>query len=588
MNTFSLFLSFAQAICSRYAQTHACYQLCKAHLMLIACDCGCLPGRFATFCLCTPHTSPLQLATEGTVKFTEPLVKNVMFQLLYGLAHMHKHGFMHRDLKPENLLTTGHPDTGDLCVKLADFGLARELRARPPYTEYVSTRWYRAPEVLLRFTSYSSPIDTFGAGMIMGELLAGQPLAPGTSEINQLYILCELLGTPSQSQWPEGYRQAEVCGFRWPSGSGGSAGGRSKLKLLCPNISTQAMDFLQQLLAFNPSKRPSPTAALQHAWFADVASTLGSLYADDTEAAESRGGAVTPGGGIGPSAATPDASTVAAASRAMGSTLRRPGGRGGLAAAGSATLSSSASSAALPGAGTASHKTPQRSPRGGAKQTQGGGPAGAGFSPGLHASATIGTLPIAKQGLGGSAALHHAWRHTSSVEAKTGSAASSPAGRSSLAAAGSRSVGPKAAAAAAGSAQGTPAKASGLDMAKLTNLATSASSAEFDAALESLLTEMQSPETGARSRATSNAMAAATAAGMAGDDIAALLAAVSSPSTGSASSYAPASAALPAVASSSSALHQGGTVPSSRSADILGSDLEGSLNLDALLQQLSE
>ena len=72
---------------------------------------------------------------------------------------MHKHGYFHRDMKPENLLVNG-PDN----VKIADFGLAREIRSRPPYTDYVSTRWYRAPEVLLRSTTYSAPIDIWAVG----------------------------------------------------------------------------------------------------------------------------------------------------------------------------------------------------------------------------------------------------------------------------------------------------------------------------------------------------------------------------------------------------------------------------------------
>ncbi len=540
----------------------------------------------------------LQLATEGSVKFTESLVKNVMFQLLYGLAHMHKHGFMHRDLKPENLLTTGHPSTGDLCVKLADFGLARELRARPPYTEYVSTRWYRAPEVLLRFTSYSSPIDTFGAGMIMGELLAGQPLAPGTSEVNQLYILCDLLGTPSQSQWPEGYRQADVCGFRWPSGSSssgsGSQGGTSKLEALCPGISAQAMDFMQQLLAFNPSKRPSATQALQHEWFADVASSLGTLYADDVEAAASRGGAVTPGGGVGPSAAgsgdsAPSPGSAGGGGGGLGSTLRR----GGLAAAGSATLSASASSAALPGSATVSQKTPHRSPRGGGKGVQGASPAGSLASPGLHSSATTGALPTTKQGLGGSAALHQAWRHSTSTEAKAASSTVSPTSHSSgLAAAGSRTVGqtakgsPAAATAAAGEAASAASKAAALDLTRLTNLTTSASSAEFDAALEALLSDMQSPETGTRSRAASTAAAAAAAAGLGGDDLTALLAAVSSSPPSATASTSLSSALNSAMGSTTATQTAHGNATSTTPS--IPADLEGSLNLDALLEQLAE
>ena len=100
-------------------------------------------------------------------------VRKIMYQSLKGLAYMHKHGFFHRDLKPENILVR----EGE--CKLADFGLAREIRSRPPFTDYVSTRWYRAPEVLLRSTSYNSPIDLWAVGAIMAELITLRPLFPG-------------------------------------------------------------------------------------------------------------------------------------------------------------------------------------------------------------------------------------------------------------------------------------------------------------------------------------------------------------------------------------------------------------------------
>ena len=93
---------------------------------------------------------------------------------------MHKHGFFHRDLKPENLLVKN-----DL-VKIADFGLAREVRSKPPYTDYVSTRWYRAPEILLRATAYNSPVDIFAMGCIMAEMVTNKPIAPGTNENDQV------------------------------------------------------------------------------------------------------------------------------------------------------------------------------------------------------------------------------------------------------------------------------------------------------------------------------------------------------------------------------------------------------------------
>lgn len=86
----------------------------------------------------------------------------IFIQILSGLAFMHRHNYFHRDLKPENLLCCG-PE----LVKIADFGLAREIRSQPPYTDYVSTRWYRAPEVLLHSTRYGSAIDIWAIGCIL-------------------------------------------------------------------------------------------------------------------------------------------------------------------------------------------------------------------------------------------------------------------------------------------------------------------------------------------------------------------------------------------------------------------------------------
>jgi len=103
----------------------------------------------------------------------EDEVKHFVYQTLQGLQHTHTHGFFHRDMKPENILVSG------TTAKLADYGLAREIRSRPPYTDYVSTRWYRAPELLLRSTSYNSPVDIFAVGAIMAEMLLGRPLFPG-------------------------------------------------------------------------------------------------------------------------------------------------------------------------------------------------------------------------------------------------------------------------------------------------------------------------------------------------------------------------------------------------------------------------
>ncbi|XP_078129516.1 serine/threonine-protein kinase ICK-like isoform X2 [Sander vitreus] len=197
-----------------------------------------------------------QLMKDRTRLFPESAVRNIMFQILQGLAFIHKHGFFHRDMKPENLLCMG-PE----LVKIADFGLAREIRSRPPYTDYVSTRWYRAPEVLLRSTSYSSPIDQWAIGCIMAELYTLRPLFPGSSEVDTIFKVCQVLGTPKKNDWPEAYHLASAMNFRWPQCV------PSNLKTLIPNASPEAIHLMTDLLQWDPKKRPASAQALRYSYF---------------------------------------------------------------------------------------------------------------------------------------------------------------------------------------------------------------------------------------------------------------------------------------------------------------------------------
>jgi serine/threonine protein kinase len=126
--------------------------------------------------------------------------------MLKGVGYIHKRGYFHRDLKPENLVLRG-----DECLKITDFGIIKEQASVKfaPCTEYIATRWYRAPEVVLRSKVYDSKIDIFAIGCIMAEMYSLVPLFPGSSEMDQLRKLCQVLGTPSQDKWPEGYAQAK-------------------------------------------------------------------------------------------------------------------------------------------------------------------------------------------------------------------------------------------------------------------------------------------------------------------------------------------------------------------------------------------
>ncbi|XP_016090084.1 serine/threonine-protein kinase MAK isoform X3 [Sinocyclocheilus grahami] len=197
--------------------------------------------------------------------FTENEIRNIMFQVLSGLAFVHKHGFFHRDMKPENLLCMG-PE----LVKIADFGLAREIRSRPPYTDYVSTRWYRAPEVLLRSPVYSSPLDIWAVGCIMAELYTLRPLFPGNSEVDEIFKICQVLGTVKKSDWPEGYQLAAAMNFRFPQCV------PTPLKTLIPNATNEALDLMRDLLQWDPKKRPSAAKALRYPYF-QVGQVLGPL-----------------------------------------------------------------------------------------------------------------------------------------------------------------------------------------------------------------------------------------------------------------------------------------------------------------------
>ena len=195
---------------------------------------------------------------EKGARITEKDIKVIVGQVFSGLAHMHKHGFFHRDMKPENILMT------DLHVKLADFGLAREIRSRPPYTEYVSTRWYRAPEILMKSQNYNSPVDIFAVGCILAELYTLSPLFNGISEIDQMYKICQAMGTPTQSIWPEGFRLASKIGFSFPHFPPGDK------SQIFKGIPEDAVQFICDMLKYDSSKRPTANQILNHSYFADT------------------------------------------------------------------------------------------------------------------------------------------------------------------------------------------------------------------------------------------------------------------------------------------------------------------------------
>ncbi|XP_036001046.1 mitogen-activated protein kinase 15 [Fundulus heteroclitus] len=189
----------------------------------------------------------------------------VMYQLFRANKYLHSGNVIHRDQKPSNVLL----DT-DCIVKICDFGLARSLNqiqedsGNPALTEYVATRWYRAPEILLGSARYTKGVDMWSLGCILGEMLLGRALFPGTSTINQIEKIMSAIAHPS----PE-----DILAIKSEYGS--SVIQRMLLKpqvpledLLQPSVPPDALDLLKRLLVFNPDKRLTAEQGLQHPYVA--------------------------------------------------------------------------------------------------------------------------------------------------------------------------------------------------------------------------------------------------------------------------------------------------------------------------------
>ncbi|CAF0782997.1 unnamed protein product [Didymodactylos carnosus] len=192
----------------------------------------------------------------------------VMYQLLKAMKYLHSANVIHRDMKPSNVLINQQ------CrVKLCDFGLARSLNyvyedvQHPALTEYVgkyqnpcfrgSTRWYRAPEILLASSKYTKGVDMWSIGCILGEMLLGKPLFQGTSTFNQLERILQHIASPSQAACISSQYGPSVL-------ERAAAGPKKSLDNLIPSANDDTLDLLKRLLHFNPDKRITAEEGLRH------------------------------------------------------------------------------------------------------------------------------------------------------------------------------------------------------------------------------------------------------------------------------------------------------------------------------------
>lgn len=193
-------------------------------------------------------------------KLSAECVKSFTYQMLDGLRWCHSHRIFHRDLKPQNVLVD--PKKGSL--KLADFGLARAFTVPlRTYTHEVVTLWYRAPEILLGSKQYSCPVDMWSLGTMIPEMVTGHPMFPGDSEIDEIFKIFRVLGTPNETLWT-GVSQLPDFKTNFPKWQ------PKQLREVVPQtdrLNDEGLDLVKHMLLYTPQARITAKDALEHPYF---------------------------------------------------------------------------------------------------------------------------------------------------------------------------------------------------------------------------------------------------------------------------------------------------------------------------------
>ena len=195
---------------------------------------------------------------------TPELVKSYLYQILIAINFCHSKRILHRDLKPQNLLIDK-----DGIIKVADFGLARSFGIPiKTLTHEILTLWYRAPEILLGQKEYSTPVDMWSIGLIFYEMAHRKPLFAGDCEIDQIFKIFQMFGTPNEKTWP-GVTKLPEFKLTFPQFKGKGINAYNR------NIDPIGLDLLSKMIQLDPCKRISAKQALQHPYFNDLKKIFG-------------------------------------------------------------------------------------------------------------------------------------------------------------------------------------------------------------------------------------------------------------------------------------------------------------------------
>jgi len=185
---------------------------------------------------------------------TESKCRQYIYQTLKALDHMHRNGIFHRDIKPENILLKND------VVKLADFGSCRSVYSKQPYTEYISTRWYRAPECLLTDGWYTYKMDVWSIGCVLAEIASLRPLFPGSNELDQINKIHHVMGTPTPELLNK-FKKSKHMDFNFPPSKG------TGLSQIFSHLTKDSLNMIESLCTYDPDERPSAKQVLRHQYF---------------------------------------------------------------------------------------------------------------------------------------------------------------------------------------------------------------------------------------------------------------------------------------------------------------------------------